>query len=103
MFDIRSRFELRQPVMMKIDVESHEYAVIAGAAQFIARHRPVVVFECIEEEGHVTEGSHSRAAKRNIAEMGYSLFFSFSRMSWCRSVWTIFRKGHVRRLRCTAQ
>ena len=32
---------------MKIDVETHEYAVIEGAAAVINRHRPMIILEVL--------------------------------------------------------
>ncbi len=37
---------LADPVLMKIDVEGYEPAVLAGAGRTLERHRPVVDFEC---------------------------------------------------------
>ncbi len=38
---------LKPPVVMKIDVEDHEAAVLRGAAQTIAQYRPLVVCEIL--------------------------------------------------------
>jgi FkbM family methyltransferase len=34
------------PDLIKIDVEDHEYAVLRGAADLVARYRPGILFEC---------------------------------------------------------
>ena len=40
---------------LKIDVEGHERAVLAGATELLATHRPVVI--CESEERHLASGS----------------------------------------------
>lgn len=55
----------RNPVLMKIDVEGMEEAVIRGARETIARSRPVIVCEC------ALESEFARVSKL-LAEMGYA-------------------------------
>lgn len=47
------------PVFMKIDVEGAEVSVLRGAAGLLARHRPVIYFECqassAERQGETPE------------------------------------------------
>lgn len=50
--DAAAAGESRRIGALKIDVEGHEMAVLRGAEATLARHRPVVVFEC--EERHLT-------------------------------------------------
>lgn len=38
-----------RPALIKVDVEGHEFNVFRGAANTIAEHRPVLVFEFIEQ------------------------------------------------------
>lgn len=47
--------EKRRIGAIKIDVEGHELAVLEGAREILARHAPMVVFEC--EARHMTHGS----------------------------------------------
>jgi FkbM family methyltransferase len=74
MYGIEMTRSLPSPVVMKIDVERHEHAVFAGSAEFIRKHRPVILFETIEIEGDATDAGHSKAAKQTISDMGYELF-----------------------------
>jgi FkbM family methyltransferase len=74
MYEIEAREPLASPVVIKMDVERHEHAVFAGSAEFIKKHRPIILFETIEKQGDVTDEGNSRAAKRVISGMGYRLF-----------------------------
>lgn len=58
---------------IKIDVEGHEFSVLAGARRTIARFKPVVIIEC-EERHHV--GCTARLAQFFAGEQydGYFLF-----------------------------
>ncbi len=60
-------------VAIKIDVEGHEFSVLAGARRTIARFKPVVIIEC-EERHHV--GGTARLARFFAGEQydGYFLF-----------------------------
>ena len=53
--------------LMKIDVESHEYAVIEGAAAMIARHRPMIILE-------VLPGAEVRPIQQMIDKQRYLVF-----------------------------
>jgi FkbM family methyltransferase len=44
-----SRLEIGRICLIKIDVEGHEYAVIEGARETIARHRPFMTIEVLGE------------------------------------------------------
>jgi FkbM family methyltransferase len=64
--------ETRKIAAIKVDVEGHELAVLRGAEGMLARHAPLVVFEC--EARHVgVEGL--RAALTFFAERGYGGWF----------------------------
>lgn len=60
--------------LMKIDVEGFEIAVLEGAAQTIARCRPVLYVENDRPE-------HQRALITLIHEMGYRLFWHVPRLA----------------------
>lgn len=62
------RGESRRIAAIKVDVEGHELAVLRGAQEILARHAPLVVFEC--EARHVGEEG-VRAALRFFIEHGY--------------------------------
>ena len=55
------------PVTMKIDVEDHELAVLEGARETIARHRPVIVCELLPRP-------HNAETIRLLHEMEYAIF-----------------------------
>jgi FkbM family methyltransferase len=58
---------------IKIDVEGHEFSVLAGARRTIARFKPVVIIEC-EERHHV--GGTARLAQF-FADAQYDGYFLF--------------------------
>lgn len=60
---------------IKIDVEGHEEAVLAGAVNTLERSRPVVLVEI--EERH-NPGGLDRIAK-DLSELGYSGYFFYER------------------------
>jgi len=62
------RSETRRIAAIKVDVEGHELAVLRGAQEILARHAPLVVFEC--EARHVGEEG-VLAALGFFAERGY--------------------------------
>jgi FkbM family methyltransferase len=62
------RSESRRIAAIKVDVEGHELAVLRGAREILARHAPLVVFEC--EARHVGEEG-VRAALGFFKERGY--------------------------------
>lgn len=63
---------LASPLLMKIDVEGYEPAVLAGSAQTLERHRPVIYFEC--DPATLTRAALARdAAFVRLAALGYSI------------------------------
>ena len=63
---------LRPPIVMKIDVEGHEWAVLKGAEGFLRDHRPLFIFESIQpaqEAPGVTQ-----FAKEFVIAQGYSMY-----------------------------
>lgn len=60
-----AELQTRNPVLMKIDVEGMEEAVIRGARETITRSRPVIVCECALE-------SEFARVSRQLAELGYA-------------------------------
>jgi FkbM family methyltransferase len=64
-------FNFSYVAMIKIDVEGHEEAVLAGAHQTILRNQPVLIVE--------SEDRHNSGAPRRIAEslaaLGYLVFY----------------------------
>jgi len=64
-------FRLRDISVIKIDVEGHEGSVLDGAAQTIARERPIIIIE-IEERHHPCR-SHSVFDR--LTEQGYICCF----------------------------
>jgi FkbM family methyltransferase len=59
-----------QVALIKIDVEGYEAAVVAGAAQTIARYSPAIVFEYAPEL--LTE--RSQCPFEQLADSGYEMF-----------------------------
>jgi FkbM family methyltransferase len=64
-------FGLADVRLIKIDVEGHEAAVIRGASQTIAAHRPVLIVEI--EERHKPGGLGE--VQQLLAEQGYRAWF----------------------------
>jgi FkbM family methyltransferase len=65
--------ELGQIRLLSIDAEGHEGAILRGAANLIARDRPVIVLEALEEL--LARAGHSCAGlARDLREQGYSIF-----------------------------
>jgi FkbM family methyltransferase len=64
-------FGLRDVSFIKIDVEGHEEAVLAGAVRTILENRPVVL---VESEDRHNPGAPKRVADR-FARLGYEGFF----------------------------
>lgn len=62
---------LREPFVMKIDIEGHEFPALKGATQFLDQHRPVVLIESIETPD--PDGTE-KLSKRFLAKRGYDLF-----------------------------
>ena len=64
-------YDFRDVGLIKIDVEGHEEAVLAGARATIAASRPILIVEI--EERH-NPGS-TRRIPLTLAEIGYSAYF----------------------------
>jgi FkbM family methyltransferase len=60
----------RTPNVMKIDVETFEPAVLAGAARSIERHRPFIVLEVLNRRGR----DHGVEITQAMARFGYSYY-----------------------------
>jgi FkbM family methyltransferase len=60
------------PALVKIDVEGAEEQVIRGAAQTLARHRPIVVFEHDASARHF--GTSSEQLQELLTSLGLRLF-----------------------------
>ena len=61
-----------KPLVIKIDVEGHELAVLRGSRQIISTLRPIVFFESIELEGSGSGGA--RLTKQFMKDAGYELY-----------------------------
>ncbi len=57
---------------MKIDVETFEPAVLAGAAETIGRARPYIVIEVLNRRGH----DHGIEITEAMTSFGYSYYES---------------------------
>jgi FkbM family methyltransferase len=66
------RYEFRDVVLIKIDVEGHEGAVLRGAQDTIGRNRPLL---CIEIEQRHLGDTPMQTEFERIAELGYDGFF----------------------------
>ncbi len=65
------RTDLPPPDFIKIDVEGHEAAVLAGAERLLARRRPMIVFESWYEKD---APERMLAPLHLLARQGYALF-----------------------------
>ena len=63
--------DLTPPHVIKIDVEGHEAAVLAGASRMLRDHRPAVNFETLR---HVDEPALSLEPFRILQEAGHTFF-----------------------------
>lgn len=81
--------------LLKIDVERHEHAVIAGGRGTIARHRPMIILE-------VLAGSELEPIRRMIAEEQY-LDFAITPLSLRQSFHTHYVGGSTNHLLCPVE
>jgi len=81
------------PAVMKIDVETFEPAVLAGAVDTIERHRPYIVLEVLNRRGH----DHGVEITEAMAGYGYSFYELSQTPSWEPSdvVRGIPKSGHL--------
>jgi FkbM family methyltransferase len=76
--------QLQKPVVIKIDVEDHEAAVLRGAAETIRRYRPMIVCEILprplrdpskkDDDRTLPEQHENRATVAAIDMLGYVSF-----------------------------
>lgn len=66
------------PDVMKIDVETFEPAVLAGARSTIERHRPAIVIEVLNRRGH----DHGEEISTAMAPFGYHYYELSATPSW---------------------
>lgn len=75
---LTARAPLRLPVVMKIDVEDGEAAVLTGAKEMIARYQPAIICEILPRHNrpNVPEGEQheNRATVAAIRSMQYTAF-----------------------------
>jgi FkbM family methyltransferase len=60
------------PLVVKLDVEGHDYEVLRGATSLLTTRRPVLIVESIEEREFIA--GYARKAKRLLASYNYRLF-----------------------------
>jgi FkbM family methyltransferase len=65
------------PLFMKIDVEGAEARVLRGAAGLLARHTPVVYFEC-QASSAARQGETPQGVWRELERAGYRIFATSS-------------------------
>lgn len=65
--------ELRSPRLMVMDVEGHELAVLRGAERLLARERPVIVLEVLEDL-LARAGSSPVMIAEHLGSHGYELY-----------------------------
>jgi FkbM family methyltransferase len=68
----------REPDIMKIDVETFEPAVLAGATTTIERARPFIVIEVLNRQGH----DHGAEISAAMERYGYSYYELSAAPSW---------------------
>jgi len=66
-------------VVVKIDVEGHEFEVLQGCEDLIAAARPVIIFESIEGDA----AENSRASRKHLQDRGYKLFMTRDALPNC--------------------
>jgi len=67
-----------RPDVMKVDVETFEPAVLAGARETIATARPAIVIEVLNRRGH----DHGEEITAAMAEHGYSYYRLTAEGDW---------------------
>jgi FkbM family methyltransferase len=84
--------QLPPPLILKIDVEGHEAAVLTGSLETIRELRPLVLFECIEIEGRSNDAAKS--AKLILERAGYELYV-LRHDTLCPKTAMEIQEGHV--------
>jgi FkbM family methyltransferase len=86
---------VKPPLLIKIDTEGYELAVLKGASQLIGRFEPTFIVECIVVEGRDQESDrHSRTVKTFLEEQGYHLYLHRERRLVPRRS-SDLQEGHV--------
>lgn len=67
-----------RPQILKIDVETHERAVLDGARSTIERHRPAIVVEVLRRRGH----DHGDEINAFLDGLGYRCFELSAAPTW---------------------
>ena len=70
----------QHPDVMKIDVETHEPAVLAGAAETIRAHRPYIVIEVLRRRGR----DHGVEITEAMEGYGYAYYQLADEPTWAR-------------------
>ena len=76
--DIEEVQEAETIAFMKLDIEGHEAAAIAGAEATIARHKPVIMIEVLKDE--IAQGT-SKSVEL-LKSMGYAHFYEPVEAGW---------------------
>ena len=82
-----------ESIIIKIDVEGHEFAVLEGSGGIIAKHRPIILFESIQDAGD-TSDSTALKCKNLLASCGYELYLQYGKTLAPRSA-NDFQEGLV--------
>ena len=88
--DAQSNLDLDgRQLLLLVDVETHEPAVLEGARQLIAKHQPLIICE-------VLAGRTETALDATVASIGYTPY-RFDGQAWCREASIFGDRNHVHR------